>query len=953
MLRSFQLFGFRAITVLLILAIFGKFTYAQNQPAPANSVKSIISKIDDYNAKLPGEKIYLQFDKPYYSVGDTIWFKGYILSSTLSYSPLSARVYVDMVNDSNKVVKRYIFASAIGITWGNIALDDKLYHEGGYTIRAYTQWMRNFGEESFFYKSFYLANADNAPWTIATNAKTDEGSPNNVTLSAKFTGNNNTAVDGHTFDVRLMSGKKVLFRNNLQTGDDGIFETNFVLPATPVKNLTLVAADKQNNKKTAVIPVNVNRAQDVDLQFMPEGGQLVASLPGIVGFKAIGEDGRGVEVKGEVLNKEGETMATFQSMHKGMGEFNLVPQPGEVYTAKITLNNGDTKTVNLPAVKQSGTAVRVKNSANRDTVDVSFYATDDLVAPGKLYHFIAESRGVVCYAASLDFKTNSINAHLPKANFPTGIAHLTLLNQNEQPVNERLVFINRNDNLKIDISSGKTFTPRDSIPMHIKVTDANGKPVVGSFSIAVTDNAQVKKDAGNNANILTGMLLSSDLKGYVEDPAYYFTPNPESAKALDVLLLTQGWVGYNWSAILAGNAKPAFEPEKRSEIKGHVTNILNKPIANTQVLMFGTGKYKMIRDTVTNAQGVFAFDKMPLIMDSTKFVLTARTKRGRTIQGGISVDEPSLMPLTNVYSAPVKPWYVNTDSTLLNYIKTNNTYRYELDKIENGGTGHLLNTVNIREQAAIRGSQNLNGAGTADQTLTTEDMENAGKASLYDVIASKVKYFHTGYLPHSTDLNFFIKDRRVRFVIDGVDLDRFYQPSNFGGVGPAIPNEHYDYIKSTLDYLTAEDLLGIEVLYTERNIAAYNNQNLTGDEILALNPAGPRGSNVAYLEITTRSGNGAFMRRATGIYVYKPKALTIPKDFYSPKYLVKDLGRNFNDLRSTIYWNQNIVTDKKGQAKVKFYAADHPTTYTVVLEGADMNGKIGMQTDKLTVVKNK
>lgn len=947
----FKPFNVRLFFLTLALIVFNRHVFAQTPPAPANSVKTIISKIDNYNAKMPGEKLYLQFDKPYYSIGDTIWFKGYILNQSLSYSPLSSRVYIDMVNDSNKVVKRFVFASAIGLTWGNIALDDKVFYEGGYTLRAYTQWMRNFGEESFFYKSFYLANADNNPWIISTDAKLSEEAQNNVTASIKFTSINKAPIDGRTFDVKLMNGKKALYRNNLQTGDDGIFETNFVLPQTPVKNLAIVASDKKESKKTAVIPLQIDRAQDIDLQFMPEGGQLVASLPGIVGFKAIGQDGRGVNVKGEVLNKAGETVTGFESIHKGMGIFNLVPQPGEVYTAKITLANGDTKTVNLPAVKQSGFGLRVKNNPARDTIDISFYATDDMVAPGKMYHFIAEARGVVCYAASLDFKANSINAHIPKANFPTGIAHLTLLNQAGQPINERQVFINHNDNLKINITAGKKYAPRDSIPMHIKVTDANGKPIMGSFSVAVTDNAQVKKDA-DNANILTNMLISADIKGYIEDPGYYLSQTPESFKSLDVLLLTQGWVGYNWNSIIAGNVKPEFEPERQFEVKGRVTNLFNKPFANTQVVLLGTGKYRVLRDTVTNTDGLFTFNKLPLIMDSTKFVLSARTKRGRTIQGGIAVNEPTLAPVNTLYSAPVKPWYVNTDSTLLNYVKTNNAYRYELDKIENGGTGRLLNTVNIKDQAAIKGSKNLNGAGTADQTLTTTDMENAGKASLYDVIASKVKGFRAGYMPRSTDLNFFIRDKRVRFVIDGVDLDRFFQPTdNFGG--PRIPNEHFEYIRQTLDYLTAEDLLGIEVLYSSRNVANYNTQNLTSDEILDLSPAGPMGSDVAYLEITTRSGNGAFMRRANGVYVYKPRALSIPKEFYSPRYTVKNINRNFTDLRSTIYWNQNVMTDKNGQAKIMFYAADKPTTYTVILEGADMYGKIGLQTSKITIGGNK
>jgi len=911
------------------------------------SLKGIMDKVNSYNTKLPGEKLYLQFDKPYYSVGDTIWFKGYILDQRLAYSALSARVYVDMVNDSNKVIKRFVFASAAGLTWGNITLDDNVFHEGAYTLRAYTNWMRNFGEESFFYKSFYLANPLNNPWMISTDAKISDEVKNSVKANIKFAGIDHIPMDGHAFDVKLMNGKKVLYRSNLQTGDGGVMETDFVLPPTPVKNLTVVAVDKKDGKKTAVIPIAVNRAQDIDLQFMPEGGQLIAGLPTNIGFKAIGEDGLGVNIKGDIVNKEGDVAARFEATHNGMGVFNLVAQPGEVYTAKYALGDGDTRSVNLPVAKPSGVTLRARNGISRDSVDVSFFASDDMVNTGKVFHFIGEARGVICYGASFDFKNNATTAHIAKSLFPTGVAHFTLFNDLGQPVSERLVYIDHKDNLNIDIKTAQKYASRDSIPMNIKVTDSEGKPIVGSFSVAVTDDAQVKNEDEKNASLVTGMLLSSDLKGYIEGPSYYLKPGAENWKALDILLLTQGWVGYNWNAVMADNTKPAFVSEPSFEITGRVTNLFNKPMANTQVLLFGTGKYRTLKDTTTNTDGRFVFNKLPLVVDSTKYILTAHTKRNRTIQGGISVDEISPAPVNTLYSTPVKPWYVNTDSTLLNYVKTNNAYRFELDKTENGGSGHLLRSVEIKDQAAVKGSQNLNGPGTADQTLTTADMENAGKATLYDVIKEKVKGFHEGYLPHSTDINFFLKDKRVRFVIDGVDLDRFYQAPDTDG--PKIPNDHYEYIKQTLDYLTAEDLLGIEVMYSQRNVSNYDTRNLNNDEILAINPAGPRGSAVAYLEITTRSGNGAFMRRATGVYLFKPRTLTIPKDFYRPRYTVKNPRQGFSDLRSTIYWNQNVVTNKNGEATISFYAADKPTTYTIILDGCDMYGKIGHQTGQIAI----
>lgn len=926
------------IYAILLAPLFALFVVAAKAQQPTYSVKNVIDKINDYNARRPSEKLYLQFDKPYYATGDTVWFKGYLTNSGLNYSALSSKLYADLVNDSNRVVKRYIFPVSFGLSWGNIGLDKNL-REGVYTLRAYTSWMRNFGTEALFYQSFYISNPSSNALLIST---ANSFSGNNIKADIKFTRLDNAPFANQNLQLKLVSRNKTLSQNGVTTGSDGSTSINFALPENiSLKNLTLIAGDKKDAKKGHQLPLNIERPQDVDVQFMPESGQLIASLPTQVGFKAIGQDGRGVNVKGIITDKGNSAIAQFTSLHAGMGTFNIAPQPGQVYTAKVTLPDGEVKTVKMPDVKKSGIILKVKNGFDTDTLDIAVLATEDLVSPETEYFIIGQSRGVVCYGASFKLNKQFLNLHVPKALFPTGIAHFTILNSQSQPVNERLTFINHDDNLKINIKpSAGLFAARDSIPVHIAVNDHDGNPIRGSFSIAVTDDTQIKDSTENAGNIVTGLLLCSELKGFVEDPAYYFEKNAQAWKALDALLLTQGWIGYNWKDIINGAPAAQFAAEPDYSIKGRVSNLLNKPVADARVFLMATGKYHFIKDTVTNAQGEFNFHKIPPA-DSVKYVLEATNAKRHAINGGITVDNVPELNADIPFNVMPAPWYVNAGPTMLNYMKTASAYHDELEKQKYGG--HLLKQVDINANAIIKGSQNLNGAGNSDQVITEDDIEKMGKASLLDILQKKVTGFRTGFKPKSTEIHYFIKDKGVRFVIDGIDIDRFYHPVD------GIPNEHYEYQKQTLDYLTAEDIVGIEVLYNSKYNTAYKTANLSLDDQMAANAAGPKGADIAYLEITTRSGDGPFTKTATGIYVYKPTPVILPKQFYRPRYPVKTGNRNFTDLRSTIHWQPSVVTDKNGQTNISFYAADKPATYTITVEGCDMNGKIGYQTQKITI----
>ena len=937
----------KTFVALIVLLNFVAITTFAQTPATGN-INTLISKIDAYNSSMPAEKAFLQFDKPYYSTGDTIWFKAYLTTEMIKYSPLSSRLYVELLNDSNAVVKRFVFPVTVGLTWGALPLKSAYIREGTYSVRAYTNWMRNFGDDYFFKQSFYINNQGDDTWLVNVNpAITSAGGKDNVKLGLKFTSLDDKTAGLRDLNLKVFNGKKILLHSTAQTDADGTMSVDFNLPPqTNLKNLNIVAQDKLDKARSVLIPIAVNRPQDVDIQFMPESGPMVEGIPSRVGIKAIGEDGKGINISAVVFDSDHNEMARIDQMHKGMSILDITPQPGKTYTAEITLPGDAKKTVQLPVALKAGSVLKIRNAMDKDTITVAAYNTAEPGSQNK-YYLLGISRGVICYGATFSFNNNYFSTRVAKSLFPTGIAHFILLNAAQKQVNERLTFINHNDNLKIDINTdAKAFNPRDSIPVHISVKDEKGNPVQGSFSMAVTDDSQVKPESAASDNILSHLLLASDLKGYIEDPEYYFNNDAQSWKALDALLLTQGWVGYDLNKI-DKPVKPAFDPEVDFSVKGTVTNLFNKPINNSKVLLLSKGSLNFVKDTITNDQGKFAFTKLPQT-DNATFIITARKPNGKVVNGGISVDEKNMAPANGGTINLLDPWNVNTDTTVLNYVKLNKSYHATLDKAQYGASGRMLKSVNVRDRALIKGSQNLNGPGSADQTLTEDVMVNAGKASLLDVIQSKVAGFRSGFYKDSSkqmNIEYFIKDKRVRFVFDGVDLDRFYEP--FGGQ----PNEHNEYQKQYLDYISAEDILGIEVVYS--NNASYITRNLTDvNEVLAATPTGPRGSDYAFLEITTRAGNGPFIKRATGIYIYKPLPIAEYKQFYRPRYPVKNAPAKGADLRSTIHWAPNIITRKDGTYTESFYAADKPTHYTVILEGGDMNGKIGYQVKKITISGN-
>lgn len=917
----------------LLLGFFQSSVSAQD--LRQTQLNTLVDSIRSHNDRRSIEKIYAQLDKPHYLSSDTIWFKAYVFDAALfKNSKKSGIMYIEIATDSNKVVRRMMLPVVSGLGWGNIALDADYFPEGTYTFRAYTNWMRNFGEDYVFSKTLSISDPRQKSWLVNSkmNLSSTEGK-DLLGLSLQFRDLDQAAIGLRPMRLRAMDGKKVLYRADKETSLYGDLEVQFNLPEkTDPSSLSVIVEDlrKGEGNRKVSIPLPLNRAKNIDLQFMPEGGHLVAGLISEVGFKAIAEDGKGIDLAGTIRDSKMQEVASFSASHQGMGSFTLAPVRDESYIARVILPDGTRKDFPLPLVKSSGTVLKVINRLNAETLDILIQSSADLLGAKSFYTLVAQTNGALYYAASVLLKQALTWVRIDKNLFATGVSKVTLLNISNVPQNERMVYISRNDKLDIKLYSHKaSYSTRDSIAMEIQVKDRAGNPVVGSFALSVTDDNYVKIDSINSSNILSSMLVISGLKGTVENPGYYVN-SPDLVRAwgdLDRLLMIQGWVSFNWPEVFAPK-KPMFYPaESQFTISGKVTNILNKGVANAQLVLFSKRPLLVI-DTLTDASGRFIFRNLPP-SDTAVYVIQSRNRRGASFNVGIAVDE-FMPPVFNPVKERFTPWFINSDTILL---KATKSIIWEQHRYDAPAGVNVLDEVVVSAKKIIKTSKNKNGAGNADYILDEKDMQAARKMTLFEVLEKRFPGFRrtTGRMLREDhdSVRYVLLNSVVELVIDGVNVRE-------------VGSEEDLY----MDYLTAEDITGIEIMKSSKYGISYDPQFISKQIGCMRCPPPP-----VFIELTTRSGNGAFLKKTPGVYLYKPLPYSYPVAFYRPRYVVKEARPALADLRSTIHWEPNIMTGTDGKARISFYSADQPGNYTIIVEGADMNGSLGYKWGKLKVEK--
>jgi hypothetical protein len=802
--------------------LFSTLTLCFNYGAFAQSY-NIVDRLKNYFSSYDPEKAYLQFDRPYYAAGDTIFFKAYVTEGGYhKLSALSGVLHVDLINTKNKIDQSIILWLDGGVCWGDFALPDSI-PAGNYRIRAYTKWMLNSGELDFFDQPIPVGSL----------------------------------IDRDVPDSLLKQPPHLI-------------------------------------RKTA------------DVQFFPEGGTLVEGINTKVAFKAIGPNGLGIDVKGVVFDKGGKQVCSFESSHLGMGYFFLTPEKGNAYKATLSFSDGSQNIVDLPQPETSGISLSLVNDSS-SAISITITANDAYYKANQNKDFllvIYSGGKTMTYSSKQDIPIVTLG--LEKKLLQTGVSTITLFSPDRVPLCERLLFVQNNDLLRLQIHPDKiAYRKKEKVNLLLNAKSQIGLPIDGHFSMTIIDESKIPVNENSERNIATDLLLTSDLKGYVEQPNYYFNDTSEDAgRNLDVLMLTQGYRNFEWKQVLANDSVVlAFQPEKGLEINGKLTNLSNKPIANGTVTLVPSRGGPLL-SSKSDSNGLFHFSNL-VFPDTTPFVLSAVNSKGDNttrITYFAAKHESPFVPVP-AYELPI-----GEDTGMAVYLGMAKKWHDENNNY-GAGRGQLLKPVTVKavKQDNQYRTQSLAGAGFADQVLHADDIERVG-----------------GLL--SISLNGRL--RGVSFMNGIPVLTSSIQNSNISRAGPMLVVLDGTEIKPgpsfSIDDIPTSQVETVEVLRFA-STSIYGMQGANG-----------------VLVITTRNGSEANKDIASvGVLPIAPAGFYKARTFYSPKYDYTNGNSAEPGPRPTIYWNPEIKMDKDGNAILDYYNADGMGIYKVIVEGIDNNGTIG------------
>ena len=896
---------FRYFFILsLFLSIFYLPVSAQNNSEVLNQ---LLAKSAKAYADLPVEKVYLHFDKPYYAVGDTIWFKAYLTVGIHQPSLLSKIIYIDFLAPHDSLVTSIKLQVKNGVAWGNIALSQTAYKKGNYRIVAYTNYMNNLGVAYFFNKNITVGDAINNPLSAQISLKTvASGKSSKISANIFYKDNDGVPFAERRIKWSVERDDESIAKGTGITDKNGFIDISFV----NAKNLSLDSANlvteiENRQQKQVVNSFSLKPVSHPnDIQFFPEGGQLITGVRTKIAFKAIKPDGLGIDLKGTITDNSNNVVTEFSSSHLGMGVFVLVPEDGKTYTAHVTYADGTTATPVFPKVGSDGINLSVDNN-DPDNLNIKLQADEAFLKDfqGKTFFIIAKSSGAIAFAAKLQLAGPVYNASIPKSKFPTGIVQLTLFTDDGEPVSERIAFIQHNDQLNLSVNSDYPEYETRQLAK-LKLTAKNsGEPDEGNFSVSVIDESKVPFDENAESTIFTNLLLTSDISGYIEKPNYYFNhPDQKTQADLDILLQTQGYRRYSYDDIVNNKQKPVgYSVEKGIDIVGTLRSASGIPVNRGNVHISIPDK-NYYANTVTNADGRFVFPNL-VFADSAKVVLSARDNiHASDLVLTIDGEQRQSIPINYDEADGI----TNIDSALSSYLKNSKIQFNNL---------HVLKEVVIRDKRIVKVASHKDYGNLAslseqpDHLIKADQLE--GCNSLLDCIKSL-----------AAGMTF--------------DNDNFYVFGDYNQ-GKKIPTQVFVRgMPVDVSYLASIDPKTVESIeiFTKDEMGLVNSAYNTNGAIV-VNLRKLETTKISFQDLKQLIGT----RNELTIY---PKGYEPVKTFYLPRYTGPRANQPAQiDTRSTIYWNPNIETDKTGNASLEYFNADGKGTYRVTVEGLDKDGNIG------------
>lgn len=677
------------------------------------------------------------------------------------------------------------------------------------------------------------------------------------------------------------------------------------------------------------------KEKKLNLRFYPEGGYLVKDVPVRVAFEATDAYGNPVDVSGCVMDEEGRECLTFATGHEGKGSFTYTA--GEEESQAEVIWNEKRYRFDLPEAREQGFACSVDNLSSPDSLLVTVQKNARtpgcvlgmaVIGGGQLYHF----------SMLTVTRSRPVRFGLDKRDLPVGVAQVVWFDPSGRLVADRLIFAGQPDTLSVAVRSDKAaYQPYDSIRLDVEVRDAEGRPVQAPLSVSVRDGWQ---EVENRHSLLTDLLLMSDIKGYVHRPAWYFESGDlANRRALDELLMVQGWRRYDWES-MAG-VRPfdlKYLPEQGIELHGTVVSMVrSKPRAGVEVSSFlsspgedpEAGRQQSFGLFTTDSLGRFSFvsqieGKWNLILAVTE---KGKKKDHRIVLDRVFAPAPRMYPLAEMQirvsgsEQKIGPSADEPADTVLveeDYNLFLQAYEDSLRRLGIDEKIHHLDEVEVKARKRDKASdvyqartKSIAYYDVASEMDDIQDRNGFVGDDIHELMRNMNPDFYTEFSPSGEEYLFY-KGRFALFVIN-------YERTR---------HEEMDFNKYR--HLTLESIKSIYVSEDVMTMCRYADPRFTPMNIdklygcVVLIETKPEG------EIPVKGAKGV---RKTWLEGYSKV-----KEFYSPDYRV--LPRE-EDYRRTLYWQPELMTDEQGRVTVRFFNNSRCRRPRVTVNVLDSDGRIG------------
>ncbi|MGG9962783.1 hypothetical protein [Ferruginibacter sp. SUN106] len=538
---------------------------------PATLTDSIVNQIELAGAQKPTALLFVHFDKTIYSNNEKVWFTGYIIKSNTTGVHHTLAVAL-VRNDDRSVMAEGKYVMDKGLAMGNMVLPDSL-PTGDYSLLCYTNLLVNGFPPALFVQ----------PITI----KSGEARGFNATLSVMDSitaGKDSTMVllKAMMKDYTLVKKAEVKYfiGDRLHPLHSGILKTdNFGEAQIPIPLKEITAANNvlqaEINNGTSIknfsIKLPVYKKQTL-VKFYPEGGHLIEGAVNTIGWEATNNEGEPLPVTG-ILYQGDQVLQTITTNVYGMGTFSLSPAKGSRYYVKL---QGIDSLYRLPKTLSGGPVITVTNALSADTL---FVNVNDQGMPAKLLLQVHDYQNSFI-SSEVSTRGKAMLLKIPLQEVPKGLATFTLLDSLGRPVAERVFFAHFDKRALVNISTDSaSYTMRQKVTLHLKITDADHRPVTGLVSIACVQNNRL--DLVKTMNIESYAYITSALEAFTYK-RNMMGNDADNKTWLEQVLLIKGWRKYTWQDVAMAKAKDT--PVYTSlQFKGKIT--MNKKPLKKPVLL--------------------------------------------------------------------------------------------------------------------------------------------------------------------------------------------------------------------------------------------------------------------------------------------------------------------------------------------------------------------------------